>query len=53
MDLDNFSRQKNFIEVRLIGGFRQHCRKTYENILKNLKIFVVHVLEICTLVLHI
>ena len=28
MDLDNFSRQNNFIKVRLIGGFRQDCRKT-------------------------
>ena len=28
MDLDNFSRQNDFIEVRLIGGFRQDCRKT-------------------------
>ena len=28
MDLDNFLRQNDFIEVRLIGGFRQDCRKT-------------------------
>ena len=27
MDLDNFLRQNDFIEVRLIGGFRQDCRK--------------------------
>ena len=32
MDLDNFSRQKDFIEVRLIDGFRQDCRTTSKSV---------------------
>ena len=28
IDLDSFLQQKEFIEVRLVYGFRQDCRKT-------------------------
>ena len=28
IDLDHFFQQKEFIEVRLLYGFRQDCRKT-------------------------
>ena len=31
IDLDRFLQQKEFIEVRLVYGFRQDCRKTPES----------------------
>ena len=39
IDLDRFLQQKEFIEVRLVYGFRQDCRKTPKHFMKNQLLF--------------